>query len=218
MKRLFDLVVAGAALAVSGPLLGALALVVKLDSPGPAFFVQERVGRDKRRIRVAKLRTMVTNAERLGPAITAARDPRITRVGALLRKTKLDELPQLWNVVRGDMSIVGPRPEVPRYVETYPQEWGRLFDVRPGLTDLASVIFRDEEQLLAQAHDRERAYTEVLLPMKVDLAIRGVETSTVGQDLVVIARTLLAIMGRGSYGAEVLAEARQRIAKLDGDA
>lgn len=217
-KRLLDVAIAGSALLVASPLLGALALAVKVDSPGPAFFVQQRVGRGKRPIRIAKLRTMVADAERRGPAVTTAGDPRITRLGAFLRRTKLDELPQLWNVLRGDMSIVGPRPEVPRYVAAYPPEWDRIFDVRPGLTDLASIVFRDEEQLLAAAGDRERAYSQVLLPMKIELALRTVEHSSVRHDLEIIARTALAIVRPGSYGEDVLAEARRRITTLAGDA
>jgi lipopolysaccharide/colanic/teichoic acid biosynthesis glycosyltransferase len=217
-KRLFDIAISGTALVVASPLLAALAVAVKVDSPGPVLFVQQRIGRGKRPIRIAKLRTMVADAEHNGPAVTAARDPRITRVGAFLRRTKLDELPQLWNVLCGDMSIVGPRPEVPRYVAAYPPEWDRVFDVRPGLTDLASIVFRDEELLLATASDRERAYSEVVLPMKIALALRTVEQSSVRHDLEVIARTALAIVRPGSYGADLLAEARRRITTLTGEA
>jgi lipopolysaccharide/colanic/teichoic acid biosynthesis glycosyltransferase len=218
-NRLLDVAIAGAGLILAGPVMLALAAAVKLDSPGPALFVQTRVGRGKKPIRVAKFRTMVVDAERRGPVVTAARDPRITRVGALLRKAKLDELPQLWNILRGEMSIVGPRPEVPRYVEKYRPEWQKLLSVRPGLTDLASLTFRDEESLLALAHDRERAYTEVVMPMKLELALRGVEQRNVLFDLAVIARTAAAVVRRRELRDDpVITEARRRIERLNEDA
>jgi lipopolysaccharide/colanic/teichoic acid biosynthesis glycosyltransferase len=211
-KRAFDVVVAGTTLCVTAPLLGVLAAAVKLETPGPALFEQTRVGRGRRPIRIFKLRTMVMNAT--GMAITAGGDPRITRVGALLRKTKLDELPQLWNVLRGDMSIVGPRPEVERYVKRYRPEWDKLFSVRPGITDLASLVFRDEERVLALAHDRERAYTEVVMPIKLELALAGIERSSLLEDLRVIARTALSIV-RPDGVDPVLSEVRRRIEQLN---
>ena len=160
---------------------------------------------------------MVVDAARLGPSITAAKDPRVTRVGAFLRKTKLDELPQLWNILRGDMSFVGPRPEVPRYVERYRPEWERVFDVPPGLTDLASLTFRNEEQLLALANDRERAYEEVLMPMKLDLALQTVERRSLAHDLAVMVSTVRAIVHpRDPDDDPILREARRRIEDLNG--
>jgi lipopolysaccharide/colanic/teichoic acid biosynthesis glycosyltransferase len=213
-KRLLDLAIAGTALAVTSPVLIVLAAAVKLDSRGPALFVQTRVGRGRRPIKIPKLRTMVVDAGS-GPEVTAARDPRITRVGAVLRRMKLDELPQLWSVVRGDMSIVGPRPEVERYVRQYRPEWQRLLEVRPGLTDLASLTFRDEEGLLAAANDRERAYVEVIMPLKLELAVRGVEQQSVVHDLSVIARTALALVRSPSSDDPVLREAHRRIAELN---
>jgi lipopolysaccharide/colanic/teichoic acid biosynthesis glycosyltransferase len=211
VKRLLDLALAGTGLVLGGPLLAVLAAAVKLDSPGSAFFVQTRVGKDHRPIRIVKLRTM--SASGGGAQITASRDPRVTRVGRLLRMTKLDELPQLWNVLRGDMSIVGPRPEVPRYVERYRPEWRRLLSVRPGLTDLASLTFRDEERLLALARDRERAYTDVVMPMKLALALEGLERRSVLDDLAMIARTALAVVRPSEH--PVLAEAARRIEDLN---
>lgn len=216
LKRLLDVTLAGSALVVSAPVIALAAAAIKLESPGSAFYVQTRVGRGKRPIRIAKLRTMVADADRVGPGVTAARDPRVTRVGALLRRTKLDELPQLWNVVRGDMSLVGPRPEIPRYVERYRPDWARLFEVRPGLTDPASIAFRDEEALLAVARDRERAYTEVVMPMKLALALEGVERSSVLHDLGVLARTAVALFRPTPADAALVDEARRRIAALDG--
>lgn len=215
-KRAFDVVAGGVALALSAPLLVILAAAVKIDSRGPAMFVQTRVGRDGKPIRIVKLRTMSADAETFGPAITAGGDRRITRVGRVLRKTKLDELPQLWNVVAGHMSIVGPRPEVPSYVSGYRPEWMKLLSVRPGLTDLASLTFRDEEVLLALAADRERAYIEVLMPMKLQLALEGLEKSSLRYDLEILLRTLGAVFMRRSRHAEtVTAAARQAIEKLN---
>ncbi len=216
MKRLFDVALAGTALLVGGPLLALLAAAVKLDSPGPALFVQIRVGRHKRPIRVAKLRTMVIGAAQHGPAITASEDPRITRVGKFLRKTKLDELPQLWNVLRGDMSFVGPRPEVPQYVELYRPEWQALLEVRPGLTDVASLTFRDEEGLLALARDRDRAYMDVVMPMKLELALQGLAKDSVADDLAVLLRTAIAVLlHRDPAEDPVIREAMRRIEELD---
>jgi lipopolysaccharide/colanic/teichoic acid biosynthesis glycosyltransferase len=219
MKRLLDVALAATGLVVCGPLLVALAAAVRLESPGPALFFQTRVGRHRRPIRVAKLRTMVADAERAGPAVTAGGDPRVTRVGAMLRRTKLDELPQLWNVLRGDMSIVGPRPEVPHYVAAYRPEWQPLLAVRPGLTDVASLTFRDEERLLSLARDPGRAYTEVVMPMKLQLAVDDLARSSVLHDLAVIARTALAVVAprdpRGPDDAPVIREAARRIEELN---
>jgi lipopolysaccharide/colanic/teichoic acid biosynthesis glycosyltransferase len=218
-KRVFDVAIAGAALLAGAPLLAVASAAIKLESKGPVLFRQVRVGRNKRPIETLKLRTMVDGAHRGGPQITAGGDPRITRVGRLLRKTKLDELPQLWNVIRGDMSLVGPRPEVPRYVATYRPEWQRLFDVRPGITDLASLTFRAEEALLAMAQDRERAYREVIMPLKLALAVESVERSSLTHDVSVIAQTALSILRHHSPAQEaILAEARRRIEQLNADA
>jgi lipopolysaccharide/colanic/teichoic acid biosynthesis glycosyltransferase len=222
MKRLLDIAVAAAGLVVTAPLLAVLAAAIKLDSPGPALFVQTRVGRNRRPIRVAKLRTMVADPvraasdERDGLEVAAAGDPRITRVGAVLRRTKLDELPQLWNVLVGDMSLVGPRPEVPHYVAGYRPEWQRLLTVRPGLTDAASLVFRDEERLLALARDRRRAYTDVVMPMKLALAVDGLAHSSVLHDLGVIARTALAVVRpRDPADDPVIRDAIRRIDELN---
>ncbi len=216
LKRALDVALAGAGLLVAAPAIMALAVAVKLESPGPAFFVQTRVGRGRRPIRIPKLRTMVADADRGGPQVTAAQDPRITRVGAFLRRTKLDELPQLWSVLRGDMSLVGPRPEVDRYVALYRPEWLRLLDVRPGLTDPASLAFRHEEQLLATANDRERAYIEVIMPLKLELALRGVSSQSLANNVGVIARTALAVVRPARDGDDpVLREAQRLISALN---
>jgi lipopolysaccharide/colanic/teichoic acid biosynthesis glycosyltransferase len=216
IKRALDLALGVPALVASAPVILGLATAVRLTSPGPAFFVQTRVGRGRRPIRVVKLRTMARDADRTGGAVTAAGDPRVTPLGRLLRATKLDELPQLLNVVRGDMSLVGPRPELERNVARYRPEWEAIFSVRPGITDPATLVFRDEEALLSAAADRDRAYLEVILPAKVRLALDGVARASVAYDLGVIVRTAAAVLrigGRAPHPA--VAEARRAIAALD---
>lgn len=193
-KRLFDVLLSTLGLLLLAPLLLLIALWVKLDSPGPVFFRQERVGRHGRAFLIHKFRTMrVDNA---GPQITVGADPRITRSGHALRASKLDELPQLWDVLRGAMSLVGPRPEVPRYVALYPPALREIvLSVRPGITDLASLEFRHESELLARAADPEREYVDVLLPQKLALARQYVETASLAQDLCIIWRTLGVLKG-----------------------
>ena len=190
-KRLFDLIVAALALVVLAPLLLVVAAIVRLDSPGPVFFRQERVGRHGRPFRIFKFRTMTVAPPSGGVPLTVAGDRRITRTGALLRRTKLDELAQLIDVLRGTMSLVGPRPEVPRYVAHYPAEWReRLLSVRPGITDFASVRYRDENELLAQADDPEREYIDVILPTKLRYALHYVDRPSLANDLRVLGLTL----------------------------
>lgn len=188
-KRIFDLLAAGLGLLLFSPLLLAIALAVRLDSPGPVFFRQERVGRGGRTFRIHKFRTMRHGIG--GALITVGGDARITRVGAFLRRTKLDELPQLIDVLQGTMSLVGPRPEVPRYVALYPSAVReKVLSVRPGLTDLASIEYRDENALLARAADPEREYVETVLPAKLRLAADYVDRRTLALDLRIIVRTL----------------------------
>lgn len=215
LRRAFDLTVAGIAILVSAPLIALAAIAIKVDSSGPALFRQQRIGRGRQPIETLKLRTMGVGADRAGPQVTADRDPRITRVGRWLRKTKIDELPQLWNVLRGDMSIVGPRPEVPRYVATYRAEWEELFNVRPGLTDTASLTFRNEEELLSHAHDRERAYLEIIMPIKLSIALEGVAQSSVKHDLRVIVLTVFSVVRGQSIGQDILDDARRQIEVLN---
>lgn len=195
LKRLMDIVVAGSALLVLGPVLLAIALWVRFDSAGGALFRQERVGRHGRHFTIYKFRTMRTGADRTGPAITIGEDARITRAGHCLRHSKLDELPQLLNVLKGDMSLVGPRPEVPHYVAMYPAEISAIvLSVRPGITDLASIAFRNESALLAQSADPERTYVEDILPVKLDYAARYAQNPSLWQDLVILVRTADAVL------------------------
>jgi lipopolysaccharide/colanic/teichoic acid biosynthesis glycosyltransferase len=189
-KRGFDLVASTAGLAVLALPLVALGLAVRLTSPGPALFRHWRIGRDGKPFRIWKLRTMVADAPRAGPSVTAAGDPRVTRLGRFLRRTKLDELPQLVNVWLGDMSLVGPRPEVPKYLPLYSPDDREVLAVRPGITDPASLRLRHEEELLACFADRDRAYAEVLLPLKLDLQRQYVAEQSLAGDIAIIVRTL----------------------------
>ena len=157
MKRLFDIVVAFAGLLLLAPLFLLVALVIKLDSPGPVFFRQERMGKGFRPFFIYKFRTMVQDASRMGRAITSSTDPRITRVGRILRKTKVDEFPQLINVLRGEMSFVGPRPEVREYVELFRRDYEEIVKVAPGITDLASIQYRYEAEILGNSGNPEEA-------------------------------------------------------------
>ena len=198
-KRLFDLICAGAGVLVLSPLLLVIALWIRLDSRGPVFFRQRRVGRFGVPFRIHKFRTMrddtTADAPALGPQLTVGADPRITRAGRFLRRTKLDELPQLLDVLAGTMSLVGPRPEVPRYVAMYPAALReKVLSVRPGITDLASIAFRDEGALLAAAVDPEREYTEVVLPTKLRLAADYVDRASLAYDVRLIALTLRALL------------------------
>lgn len=198
-KRVFDLFGAALGLLLLWPVLLMVALWIKLDSPGPVFFRQERVGRGGVPFRIHKFRSMRADASRdgaspTGGALTVGADPRITRAGRWLRRSKLDELPQLIDVLLGRMSLVGPRPEVPQYVALYPAALrDKLLSVRPGITDLASIEFRRESDLLAQAADPQRAYVEQVLPEKLRLAERYVDTATLWGDLRLIGRTLAAL-------------------------
>jgi lipopolysaccharide/colanic/teichoic acid biosynthesis glycosyltransferase len=195
IKRLLDLSVSSVALVILSPLMCAIALLVRIDSPGPALFRQERVGRGGRPFAILKFRSMRADAPRSGPAVTVGNDARITRVGRFIRRYKLDELPQLMNVIKGDMSLVGPRPEVPRYVELYPAEARRMvLSVRPGITDPASIAFVNESELLATAADAEAMYREVILPQKLRMYCAYVAGQSVMGDLKVLLQTVVAAL------------------------
>lgn len=196
-KRMLDLALASLALVVLTPLLLAAMAWVRIDSPGPVLFRQERVGRHGRLFRIHKLRTMWVDAPARGPAITAHADDRVTRAGRWLRRYRIDELPQLIDVLRGDMSLVGPRPEVPRFVALYPDDLrAKVLAVRPGITDPASLEFVDEGELLDGSSDPERAYVEVILPRKLRRQAEYVERATCRSDLAVMARTLRVLLAR----------------------
>jgi len=197
LKRLFDVFVSAVVLVAVSPLLLVVSVAIVADSGFPVFFSQERVGRGFRRFRLRKFRTMRTGTP--GSSITVAGDSRITGIGRTLRKSKLDEIPQFWNVLRGEMSVVGPRPEVQEYVGLYRERYRKVLSVRPGITDLASIHFRNEEAILAASEDPLREYRERVLPMKLDLADRYLETQSFYRDFAIIARTAKVVL-RGSRG------------------
>jgi lipopolysaccharide/colanic/teichoic acid biosynthesis glycosyltransferase len=190
LKRCFDFTVALIALIALSPVFVLTAIAVRCDSRGPIFFLQQRVGRGFRSFWICKFRTMVVDAPLRGPQITSGEDPRITRVGRYLRKWKLDELPQLWNVFKGEMSLVGPRPEVPRYVEMFRDDYACLLSVRPGITDPASLKYRDEAAILAQSQNPEETYVRLILPEKIALAKRYVAQASLSGDLALIWQTI----------------------------
>ena len=188
LKRLFDMAASGIGLLLLAPLLLALAVWIKCDSAGPVFFLQERVGLHGKLFRIIKFRSMRQNNS--GPQITVGADARITRSGRFIRAYKLDELPQLINVLLGDMSLVGPRPEVPRDVALYPADVREeVLSVRPGMTDLASVQYRSESDLLAASSDPERTYTTVILPAKLALYQQYVRQRSLWLDVRIICVT-----------------------------
>ena len=192
-KRAFDIAASLVGLIVLSPVLAAISIAILIDSGRPVLFSQDRVGLRGRLFRIHKFRTMRPVA---GPKITAGGDPRITRVGAVLRRTKLDELPQLWDVLRGAMSFVGPRPEVPGMFAHYPAKARqRITSVRPGITDLATLEFRDEEAVLAGAADPEKTYLEEVVPKKIALYLDYLDRRSFGLDLAIIGRTIRGLFG-----------------------
>ena len=196
-KRLFDVLCSCVGLLLLSPLLLGIALWIKIDSPGPVFFRQQRVGRGGVLFRIHKFRSMFEGAPLSGPQITIGADPRITRAGRFLRRKKLDELPQLLDVLAGTMSLVGPRPEVPRYVALYPAELrAKVLSVRPGITDPASVEYRDESTLLARAADPERVYIEQIMPAKLRRAAQYVDRMSLMTDVRLIGATLRSLWRR----------------------
>lgn len=194
-KRLFDMLASGIGLLVLAPILLGISLAIKLESHGPVFFRQERVGRFGKTFRIHKFRTMVTDAERRGLQITVGADARVTKVGAVLRKYKLDELAQLIDVFVGDMSLVGPRPEVPRYVACYPAEAREIvLSVKPGITDRASIEYKDENEILGKAANPHKAYVDEVLPVKIRYYIDYVKNRSFWGDIRIIFATLFAIV------------------------
>lgn len=189
IKRLFDIICSFLGLVILTPLFIVIAIIIKTTSHGPVFFRQNRVGKYAKIFSIYKFRTMTHN--NIGSEITIGRDIRITPIGHILRKTKLDELPQLINVVMGDMSLVGPRPEVPKYVEMYSDDIKKVvLSIRPGITDWASILMIDESTLLANSSDPENSYINVIMPKKLAFAVKYVKTRTFWQDCVIIFTTL----------------------------
>ena len=194
MKRLFDVIASSAGLVVLLPVLAVLAIVLKLESTGPVFYRGLRAGRYGKPFRIFKFRTMVVNADKIGGPTSSADDPRITRVGNFLRRYKLDELPQLINVLKGEMSLVGPRPEVVQEVLLYTEEEKRLLEVRPGITDWASIRFRNEGEILRGSTDPHQAYREKIRPEKIRLGLEYVRSHSFMTDCKIILITLKTIV------------------------
>lgn len=194
MKRTFDIVMSGLGLICLSPLFLVLAVWIKCDSAGPVFYRQVRVGRYNKDFRLFKFRSMRPGSDRKGLITVGGRDPRVTRSGYYIRKYKLDELPQLINVFIGDMSLVGPRPEVRKYVDMYDAEQMHVLDVRPGITSLASIRYRDENDILAVAEDPDRAYIEQVMPDKIAIDLEYVAKASLATDIALIFRTFKAIL------------------------
>jgi lipopolysaccharide/colanic/teichoic acid biosynthesis glycosyltransferase len=195
LKRIFDILVSFVGLVILSPLFIVLAIVIVSDSKGPVFFKQTRVGRNGVPFKIYKFRTMIEDAEAKGMQLTVGDDSRITNVGTFLRKTKIDELPQLINVFKGEMSFVGPRPEVPKYVELYTEDQRQVLMVRPGITDLASIEYRNESELLATADNPEKVYIEEVMPRKIELNKKYIENISLCGDIRVIFKTLASLVG-----------------------
>jgi lipopolysaccharide/colanic/teichoic acid biosynthesis glycosyltransferase len=193
MKRLFDIIFSFCGLLLLSPLLIVIVFLIKREDGGPVFYRGDRAGLHGQPFRICKFRTMVVDAEKLGGSSTADDDPRITRIGKWLRKYKLDELPQLVNVLKGEMSIVGPRPEVPHYVDMFTEEEKTILSVRPGITDWASLWNPDEGRVLAGSPDPEKAYMEKIRPTKIRLQLKYVRERSFWTDLKIIAQTFVVV-------------------------
>jgi len=193
-KRIFDLVLSLVSLLILSPFLALAALFIKMESKGPILYRQLRVGLNEKPFYIYKFRTMEVGAEQKGLPITGADDPRLTKVGRLLRECKLDEMPQLFNVLKGEMSLVGPRPEVPQYVKLYTDEQKKILTVKPGMTDPATVYFRNEEELLAQADDKESFYINEIMPIKLKLYLQYIENMSLLYDIKLIFLEILALI------------------------
>lgn len=190
IKRIMDIVLSIFGIIVMAIPMIIISIAIKLNSKGPVLFRQVRVGKDGELFKINKFRTMITDAEKKGMQITVGKDNRITSVGHILRKTKLDEFPQLFNVLFGEMSFVGPRPEVPKYVDLYDDYQKNVLKVKPGITDLASIEYRDESSILGQSSDPEKSYVEEVLPEKLKLNMKYIKNMTVFYDLKLIFKTL----------------------------
>jgi len=193
MKRLFDIISSLVGLIFISPIFPVVPILIKLDSKGPVFFKQWRIGKDGKQFKIYKFRTMVQEADEVGSLITAGNDQRITKIGKLLRRYEIDELPTLMNVLKGDMSIVGPRPEVPKYLHHYDRKYREILSVRPGITDLGTLSFRDEARYL-NAQNYEDIYEKKILPQKLDLYLEYVHHKTFMFDLRIILKTVALIL------------------------
>ncbi len=195
-KRIFDLVLSIPSLVILSPIFLITAILVKLETPGPVSFTQERIGREGRVFKLYKFRTMVKDASRIGPSVTPANDPRITRVGKLLRRFKIDEMLQIVNVVKGDMSVIGPRPELKKYVNKFKKDYREILKIKPGMTDYALIAFRDEEKILGKFKDTEEGYIKEVLPEKMKLYRKYMEEMSFATDVKIFFKTIWEILRR----------------------
>ncbi len=207
-KRIFDLVVASILLIICAPIMLILSIAIKVNSRGPVFFRQVRITQYGKEFRIFKFRTMVVDAEKIGTQVTVGNDPRITKVGHLIRKTRLDEIPQLLNVLKGEMSFVGTRPEVPKYVNQYQPEMMATLLMPAGITSKASIEFKDEEKILDGVDDVDKVYVEEVLPIKMIYNVAYIKKFTVWSDARLMVDTALAVAGRGN-GEEIYVQSEQ---------
>ncbi|EOR24643.1 sugar transferase [Clostridium sartagoforme AAU1] len=191
IKRIFDFLASMLGILILSPVLLIVAIAIKIDSKGNILFLQKRIGRNGIPFYIYKFRTMVSDAEKLGKQITVGKDNRITNVGSILRKYKIDELPQLFNVLKGDMSLVGPRPEVPKYVQMYTESERKVLEVRPGITDLASLRYKDENDILGKVDNPEEYYINVIMKDKLKLNLEYIEKSNLIFDISLIFKTII---------------------------
>lgn len=196
MKRLLDIIICFIASLLLAPVWIILPLLIVIDSEGNPFYVQKRVGKDNKDFNLLKFRTMYAGTDKKGLLTVGDNDRRITRIGYFLRKYKLDELPQLFNIIKGDMSIVGPRPEVRKYVQLYNEHQRNVLKVRPGLTDYASIEYIAESELLAQSDNPEYTYIQDIMPKKIELNLKYIENQSLRLDFELIVKTLLKIIGK----------------------
>ena len=210
LKRVFDVVVSALMLILISPVFLILAIAIKLDSPGPVFYRQERVTQYGKTFRIFKFRTMVSNADKIGTQVTVGKDSRITRVGKLIRKCRLDEVSQLIDIFRGTMTFVGTRPEVPKYVAAYTPEMMATLLLPAGVTSLASIMYKDEDKLLSGAEDVDKAYIEEVLPGKMRYNLKAIETFTFWGDIKVMFMTVFAVLGK-EYRDEVNQNVKEKV-------
>ena len=194
MKRLFDITSSLIVITIGFPFFIIISILIALDSKGGIFFIQQRVGKDNKDFELFKFRTMRSNSEKAGQITVGVKDPRITKIGYLLRKFKLDEFPQLLNVIKGDMSIIGPRPEVRRYVDMYSKEQLKVLSVRPGLSDFASIEYINENELLGKSDNPEKTYIGEIMPAKLQLNLKYIEQKSFGTDIKLIFKTIRKII------------------------
>ncbi len=195
-KRFFDLTLSVPSIIILSPVFLISAIVIKLETPGPVSFTQERIGCGGRSFKLYKFRTMVKDAAKIGPPVTPANDPRITRVGKLLRKFKIDEMLQIFNVIKGDMSVIGPRPEVGKYVDQCKDDYKEILRIKPGMTDYALIAFRNEEEILSKFDNIEEGYIKEVLPEKIRLYKKYMEEMSFLTDMKIFFRTIMEILGR----------------------